>query len=134
MAAFCYYMFYRILAALSSTQLPLDSGDFGLISRRVIEELRRMPEHHRYLRGMRTWVGFRQIGVPVERSARHLAPGGKIVLNVPAGQWAYSEYDRAAGQVRRYSIATLRETGLRCGVRVQRWTGHSTEFLFGGHA
>ena len=119
---FCYYMFYRILAALSSTQLPLDSGDFGLISRRVIEELRRMPEHDRYLRGMRTWVGFRQIGVPVERSARHLAPGGKIVLNVPAGQWAYSEYDRAAGQVRRYSIATLRETGLRCGVRVQRWT------------
>jgi dolichol-phosphate mannosyltransferase len=67
----CYYLFYRILAVLSSTQLQLDSGDFGLISRRVIEELRRMPEHHRYLRGMRTWVGFRQIGIPVERSARH---------------------------------------------------------------
>jgi polyisoprenyl-phosphate glycosyltransferase len=66
----CYYLFYRLLAALSSTQLPLDSGDFGLMSRRVIQEIRKMPEHQRYLRGMRTWVGFRQIGIPIERSAR----------------------------------------------------------------
>jgi dolichol-phosphate mannosyltransferase len=67
----CYYIFYRLLATLSSVQLPLDSGDFGLMSRRVIEEIRRMPEQHRYLRGLRTWVGFRQIGIPMERSARH---------------------------------------------------------------
>lgn len=67
----CYYIFYRLLAALSSVQLPLDAGDFGLMSRRVIEEIRKMPEQHRYLRGMRTWVGFRQIGIPMERSARH---------------------------------------------------------------
>src|SRR5580704_4238159 len=40
----CYYLFYRILAALSTTQLPLDSGDFGLVSRRVIQEMRRLPE------------------------------------------------------------------------------------------
>jgi len=66
----CYYIFYRLLAALSSVQLPLDAGDFGLMSRRVVEEIRRMPEQHRYLRGLRTWVGFRQIGVPMERSAR----------------------------------------------------------------
>ena len=67
----CYYIFYRLLAALSSVQLPLDAGDFGLMSRRVIEEIRKMPEQHRYIRGLRTWVGFRQIGIPVERSARH---------------------------------------------------------------
>jgi len=66
----CYHLFYRLLAVLSSTQLPLDSGDFGLMSRRVVDEMRRMPEHHRYLRGLRTWVGFRQIGVPIERAAR----------------------------------------------------------------
>jgi dolichol-phosphate mannosyltransferase len=66
----CYYLFYRLLTALSSIQLPLDAGDFGLMSRRVVQEIRRMPEHHRYLRGMRTWVGFRQIGVPIERAAR----------------------------------------------------------------
>jgi polyisoprenyl-phosphate glycosyltransferase len=66
----CYFLFYRLLAVLSSMQLPLDSGDFGLMSRRVIDEMRRMPEHHRYLRGLRTWVGFRQIGIPIERAAR----------------------------------------------------------------
>jgi glycosyltransferase involved in cell wall biosynthesis len=67
----CYYMFYRVMAALSSIQIPLDAGDFGLVSRRVVEEMRKMPEQHRYLRGLRTWVGFRQIGIPMERSARH---------------------------------------------------------------
>ena len=66
----CYYLFYRLVAALSSIRLPLDAGDFGLMSRRVVQEIRRMPEHHRYVRGMRTWVGFRQIGVPIERAAR----------------------------------------------------------------
>ena len=67
----CYWIFYRMLATLSSIELPLDAGDFGLLSARVVDEIRRMPEHHRYLRGLRTWVGFRQIGVPIERSARH---------------------------------------------------------------
>jgi polyisoprenyl-phosphate glycosyltransferase len=67
----CYFVFYRLLATLSSIELPLDSGDFGLMSRRVVDEICRMPEHHRYLRGMRTWVGFRQIGIPIERAARH---------------------------------------------------------------
>jgi len=67
----CYWIFYRMLATLSSIELPLDAGDFGLLSARVVVEIRRMPEHHRYVRGLRTWVGFRQIGVPIERSARH---------------------------------------------------------------
>ena len=52
-------------------KLPLDAGDFALMSRRVVEHLQRLQEHHRYLRGLRSWVGFRQIGVPIERSQRH---------------------------------------------------------------
>ncbi|HXX19659.1 MAG TPA: glycosyltransferase family 2 protein [Candidatus Acidoferrum sp.] len=67
----CYFVFYRIMARLSDIQLPLDAGDFGLMSRRVVDQLRRMPEHHRYLRGLRSWVGFRQTGIPVERAERH---------------------------------------------------------------
>ena len=67
----CYFIFYRLMASLSDIRLPLDSGDFGLMSRRVIEQVRLMPEHHRYLRGMRSWVGFRQTGIPVERAERH---------------------------------------------------------------
>ena len=65
-----YFFFYRLIARLSALDLPLDAGDFGLMSRRVVEQLRRAPEHHRYLRGLRRWVGFRQTGVIVERSAR----------------------------------------------------------------
>lgn len=67
----CYFIFYRIMARLSDVQLPIDAGDFGLMSRRVIEQLRGMREHHRYLRGLRSWVGFRQVGIPVERSERY---------------------------------------------------------------
>jgi polyisoprenyl-phosphate glycosyltransferase len=67
----CYAVFYRMMARLSDIQLPLDSGDFGLMSRRVILQLRKMSEHHRYLRGMRTWVGYRQTGIEVERAERH---------------------------------------------------------------
>jgi glycosyltransferase involved in cell wall biosynthesis len=67
----CYHLFYRLATSLSSIQLPLDAGDFGLMSRRVVEEIRKMPEHHRYLRGLRAWVGFRQTGIAIERSARH---------------------------------------------------------------
>jgi glycosyltransferase involved in cell wall biosynthesis len=67
----CYFAFYRMMTRLSDIRLPLDSGDFALMSRRAVDNVRRMPEHHRYLRGMRSWVGFRQIGVPVERAERH---------------------------------------------------------------
>ena len=67
----CYFLFYRLLAQLSEMRLPLDSGDFGLMSRRVVQQLRCLPEHHRYLRGLRTWVGFRQTKLEVERAERH---------------------------------------------------------------
>jgi glycosyltransferase involved in cell wall biosynthesis len=66
----CFYLFYRFMSSLSDMNLPLDAGDFGLMSRRVVDQLRIMPEHDRYLRGMRSWVGFRQIGIPVERAER----------------------------------------------------------------
>jgi len=67
----CYFLFYRMMTKLSDVRLPVDAGDFGLMSRRVVDQLRRMPEHHRYLRGLRSWVGFRQMGLPVERLERH---------------------------------------------------------------
>jgi dolichol-phosphate mannosyltransferase len=67
----CFFLFYRLMSKLSDIRLPLDAGDCGLMSRRVVEHLRGMTEHHRYLRGMRSWVGFRQTGIAVERSVRH---------------------------------------------------------------
>jgi polyisoprenyl-phosphate glycosyltransferase len=67
---FCYWAYYRMLAHMAKPTLPLDAGDFSLLSRRVVQELRRAPERQRYLRGLRAWAGFRQIGVPVERASR----------------------------------------------------------------
>ena len=68
---FSYYMFYRVLVRLADTPMPLDSGDFCIMSRRVVDALRSSPERTRYLRGLRSWAGFRQIGIPVERMERH---------------------------------------------------------------
>ena len=65
-----YFLFYRVLASLADTRLPLDSGDFALMTRRVVEQMRAAPEHNRYLRGLRSWVGFRQTGLVVERDER----------------------------------------------------------------
>jgi polyisoprenyl-phosphate glycosyltransferase len=78
----CYYVFYRLMARLSDLALPLDAGDFALVSRRVVEHLQRLPEHHRYLRGLRSWVGFRQIGIDVERSERHSGRSKYSVLHL----------------------------------------------------
>jgi glycosyltransferase involved in cell wall biosynthesis len=66
----CYYLFYRLMSYLANIEVPLNSGDFCLMSRRVVDELKHTPERHRYLRGLRTWVGFRQTGIEVERAAR----------------------------------------------------------------
>ena len=65
-----YYIFYRLIDALSGIRMPLDSGDFSLISRAVADVIRQAPEHHRYLRGLRTWAGFRQTGLPIDRPER----------------------------------------------------------------
>ena len=66
-----YFVFYRLLASLADTKLPLDSGDFALMSRQVVDQMRAAPEHNRYLRGLRSWVGFRQTGLIVERDERY---------------------------------------------------------------
>jgi dolichol-phosphate mannosyltransferase len=65
-----YFTFYRLMTRLSEVKVPVDSGDFALLSRRVVDELNLLPERHRYIRGLRTWGGFRQTGSPVERDAR----------------------------------------------------------------
>ena len=66
-----YWAFYRILRRLSAVEVPLDAGDFGVMSRRVVDVINALPERRRFVRGLRAWVGFRQAGVPVERGARH---------------------------------------------------------------
>lgn len=66
----CYFLFYRILKSISYIEIPLDSGDFSLMSRKIVDVLKKMPEESRFIRGMRTWIGFKQIGVEYEREER----------------------------------------------------------------
>jgi len=66
----CYHLAYRMIAKMSKLALPVDAGDFALLSRRAVEAVRALPERQRYLRGLRSWVGFRQTGEEIERHAR----------------------------------------------------------------
>jgi dolichol-phosphate mannosyltransferase len=63
-------IFYRLYRRLSYLDMPLDAGDFSIMSRCVVESLLQMPERDRFLRGLRSWVGFRQTGVPYARAER----------------------------------------------------------------
>ncbi len=64
-------VFYRLINRLSETKMPLDAGDFRLLDRKVVEVLKAMPERARFLRGMVSWAGFRQVSIAYDRAARH---------------------------------------------------------------
>jgi polyisoprenyl-phosphate glycosyltransferase len=68
--AIAYKLFYRLFQKLSYIRIPLDAGDFSLLDRKVVAALKRMPEKDRFVRGLRSWVGFRQVGVPYIRPER----------------------------------------------------------------
>ncbi|MAF36668.1 glycosyltransferase [archaeon] len=65
-----YKLFYRLFKRLAYINVPLDAGDFGLMSRKVIDIINKMPEQERYIRGLRAWVGFKTLGIPYTRSER----------------------------------------------------------------
>ena len=66
-----FYSFYRVLNAIAHTTIPQNAGNYGLLDRRVVNTLLQLPESDRYFPGLRSWVGFRQTGIPVERDARY---------------------------------------------------------------
>ena len=66
-----YSVYYRLQKKISSFNIPIDSGDFSMLSRRVVDTVVSMPEQSRYLRGMRAWVGYKQIGFEYNRDERH---------------------------------------------------------------
>lgn len=63
-------LFYRGLRALTAVEIPVDTGDFRLMSRRVVDAMNALPEHHRFIRGLVAWVGFRQKALLYERAPR----------------------------------------------------------------
>ena len=65
-------LFYRMISSITDVNIPMDAGDFRLLDRKVVDVLNQMREKHRFLRGMSSWVGFRQTGVPYRRAARQV--------------------------------------------------------------
>jgi glycosyltransferase involved in cell wall biosynthesis len=91
--------FYRLMNRMSDTEIPLDTGDFRLMDRRVVGALGSMPERDRFVRGMVSWVGFRQIAVPYQRAPR-LAGESKYPL--------YKMLRFALDGIASFSVAPLR--------------------------
>lgn len=91
-----YDYFYRLLKRISYIEIPLDSGDFSLISRRAVDNILEMKEESRFIRGMRTWVGYKQIGIPYERQERHAGdskyPFSKLLNLAFNGIFNFSEF------------------------------------------
>ena len=91
-----YRVFYRLLKSISYIDIPLDSGDFCFMSRRVVDILNLMPEESRYIRGMRSWIGFKQIGIEYERAERAAGAskyGFRMLLNLAYnGIFNFSEF------------------------------------------
>jgi polyisoprenyl-phosphate glycosyltransferase len=89
-----YSLFYRLLRLVSEIEIPLDSGDFCVMRRQVVEVLKGMPERNVFLRGLRAWTGFRQIGIEYEREVRAAGetkyPLGKLVRLATDGIFAFS--------------------------------------------
>ncbi|MFN2459925.1 MAG: glycosyltransferase family 2 protein [Candidatus Velthaea sp.] len=88
-------VFYRVVRRLTNVSIPVDTGDFRLMSRRVVEALRQTRERHRFLRGLVSWVGYNQIGVAYDRDARHSGetkyPVSKMLRFAVDGITAFSE-------------------------------------------
>ena len=89
-----YAAFYRLLRAVADVEIPLDSGDFCLMSDRVAAVLRQMPERNLFVRGMRAWSGFRQIGIEYDRDARAAGetkyPISKLIRLATDGLFSFS--------------------------------------------
>jgi dolichol-phosphate mannosyltransferase len=66
-----YRAYYRILGRVGAIAIPLDAGDFCIMSQRVVAHLNALPERRRFVRGLRAWVGFRQVGLAIDRASRH---------------------------------------------------------------
>lgn len=92
-------LFYRILDQLTDINIPLDTGDFRLISRRALDVLMAMPEQARFVRGMVAWIGFRQVPFPYARAQRHAG-----VTNYPFTKMLGLAFDAITG----FSTAPLR--------------------------
>lgn len=139
-----YNLFYRLLHRLAYVNMPLDAGDFAIMDRRVVDLLNEMPERNRFVRGIRAWVGFRQIGVEYDRHPRFAGeskyPFVKLVRLAYDGVISYSflplrmatELGFLISIVSFASIATLIVRKIFFGINLVGWTSTIVTILFLG--
>lgn len=108
---FCYWTFYRLLRQLASIHIPLDAGDFCLMSRRVVDRIKDLPERHRFVRGLRSWVGFNQVAVPYDRCERQAGESkytfSKLVMLALDALFTFSEMPLRLATLCGAAIASL---------------------------
>ncbi len=136
-------LFYRMMRSLADVDMPVDVGDFRLMSRRAVDALRSMPEHHRYVRGMVAWLGFPTASVSYVRDARHAGetkyPLRKMISFALDGVLAFSvrplriaTWLGVATSVAAFAAAIVLVVGRLTGAIpvVQGWTSLAVILLF----
>ncbi len=109
-------IFYRFLQRIADIDIPRNTGDFRLIDRKVVDQLRKFKEHSRFLRGMVSYVGFKQVAVQFDRDERHAGVTGyplkKMLKFAADGIFSFSSAPLKAISRLGYSIATLSVLGI----------------------
>ncbi len=120
--------FYRLIKRITSVDIPVDTGDFRLMDRRVVEALRSIREHSRFMRGLSVWVGFNQIGVPYRRAARTAGntkyPLKKMLRFAFDGITSFSYFPLQLATVAGFSIAGLSVLGIIVAI-IMRLSGNN---------
>lgn len=123
-------IFYRILKALVNLDIPVDAGDFRLMSRRVVEHLKAMQERDRFVRGLVSWIGFRQIGMMYRRDKRYAGetkyPYRKMIRFALDGITAFSSIPLKMATIMGY-LTSLVAFAYACSVIVQKFMGYTVQ-------
>jgi dolichol-phosphate mannosyltransferase len=121
-------LFYRTINRLSDVPIPLDTGDFRLMSRHVVEVLKRMPERDRFIRGMVSWVGFRQCALPYERAPRHAGvskyPLRKMIAFATDGVLSFSIKPLRLASTMGFMASALAIVGILYALILRLWTSN----------
>jgi polyisoprenyl-phosphate glycosyltransferase len=138
-------IFYRLLDSLTDVKIPVDTGDFRLMTRRALDVLINMPEQHRFIRGMVSWIGFKQVALPYERRERFAGetkyPFSKMLRLAVDALTSFSTRPLRLASFFGFGFAVMGLAGLvytlgswMRGYAVPGWTSITSIFLLMGSA
>lgn len=126
-------LFYRIIYRVTDINIPVDTGDFRLLDRKVVDVLNKMRERHRFLRGMAAWVGFRQIGVEYRRAARYAGetkyPFRKMLRLAITAITGYSFFPLQVATVLGFISASISILAIPVVIAIRLWAAQEPPLL-----